>query len=162
MGTIFHCRVNKNSFSQERLCTWPHFESSGKWPIMIDDISLLFLSGCSCVLKLSSHILTFKLQRTANEYAAKPWIYKRPDQQNHTLSRHTEFCKADRTTWKLTLQDINTTPKGPKTERGRNHRQRFRPFRPQRAKQLSTAVARSALQNSECLLRVYICWSGLL
>ena len=44
------------------------------------------------------------------------------------LSRHTEFCKADRTTWKLTLQDINTTPKEPKTERGRSRRQQFRPF----------------------------------
>ena len=31
METIFHCRVNKNSFSQERLCTWPHFESEGFW-----------------------------------------------------------------------------------------------------------------------------------
>ena len=129
METIFHCRLNKNSFSQERLCTWPHFESSGKWPIMIDDISLFFLSGCSCALKLSSHILTFKLQRTANEYAAKPWIYKRPDQQNHTLSRHTEFCKADRTTWKLTLQDINTTLKEPKTELVRSRRQLFRPHK---------------------------------
>ena len=27
-------------------------------------------------------------------------------------------CKADRTTWKLTLQDINKTPKEPKTGRG--------------------------------------------
>ena len=33
-------------------------------------------------------------------------------------SRHIEFCKADHTTWKLTLQDINTAPKEPKTERG--------------------------------------------
>ena len=97
--------------------------------MMIDDISLLLLSGCSCALKLNSHKLTFKLQRTANEYAAKPWIYKRPDQQNHTLSRHTEFCKADRTTWKLTLQDINTTPKEPKTELGRSRRQLFRPHK---------------------------------
>ena len=31
METIFHCRVNKNSFSQERLCTWPLFESEGFW-----------------------------------------------------------------------------------------------------------------------------------
>ena len=31
--------------------------------------------------------------------------------------------------WKLTLQDINTTPKEPKTERGRSRRQLFRPFR---------------------------------
>jgi len=44
------------------------------------------------------------------------------------MSRHTEFCKADCTTWKLTLQDINTTPKEPKTERGRSRRQLFRAF----------------------------------
>ena len=31
--------------------------------------------------------LAFKLQRTAKEYAAKRRIYKRPDQQKHTLSR---------------------------------------------------------------------------
>ena len=42
--------------------------------------------------------LTFKMQRTANEYAAKSKIYKRPDQQIYTLSRHSEFCKADRAT----------------------------------------------------------------
>ena len=30
-------------------------------------------------------------------------IYKRPDQQKYTLGRHIEFCKADRTTRKLTL-----------------------------------------------------------
>ena len=35
----------------------------------------------------------------------------------------TKFCKAARTTWKLTFQDINTTPKEPKTERGRSRRQ---------------------------------------
>ena len=45
------------------------------------------------------------------------------------MDRHTEFCKADRTTWKLTLQDINTTPKELKTERGRSRRQLFRPFK---------------------------------
>ena len=37
----------------------------------------------------------------------------------NALTRHTEFCKADRTTWKLTSQDINTTPKELETERGR-------------------------------------------
>ena len=58
--------------------------------------------------------MTFKLQRTANEYAAKCRIDRRPYQQKYTLSRHTEFCKADRTTLKLTLQDINMTPKNPK------------------------------------------------
>ena len=35
---------------------------------------------------------------TANEFAAKRRICKRPDQQKYTLSRHTEFCKAERTT----------------------------------------------------------------
>ena len=45
------------------------------------------------------------------------------------MDRHTEFCKADRTTWKLTLQDINTTPKELKTERGRSRKQLFRPFK---------------------------------
>ena len=40
----------------------------------------------------------------------------------------TELCKGDRTTWKLTSQDIKTTPKEPKTERGRNHRPLFRRF----------------------------------
>ena len=34
-----------------------------------------------------------------------------------TEARHIGLCKADRTTWKLTLQDNNTTPKEPKTER---------------------------------------------
>ena len=28
---IFHSHTNKNSFLQERLCTWPHFESEGFW-----------------------------------------------------------------------------------------------------------------------------------
>ena len=35
------------------------------------------------------------------------------------------YCNADRTTWKLTLQDINTTPKELKTERDCSHRQLF-------------------------------------
>ena len=47
---------------------------------------------------IESKKLTFKLQRTVNEYAAKRRIYKRPGQQKYTVSRHTEFCKADRTT----------------------------------------------------------------
>ena len=29
MEKVFHSHANKNSFSQERLCTWPHFESEG-------------------------------------------------------------------------------------------------------------------------------------
>ena len=52
------------------------------------------MSSC----RLDSNKLTSKLQRTANEYAAKRRIYERPDQQKYTLSGHTEFCKADRTT----------------------------------------------------------------
>ena len=28
---IFHSHANKTSFSQERLCTSPHFESEGFW-----------------------------------------------------------------------------------------------------------------------------------
>ena len=39
-----------------------------------------------------------------------------------------EYCNADRTMWKLTLQGINTKPKELKTERDRNHRQLFRPL----------------------------------
>ena len=39
-----------------------------------------------------------------------------------------EYCNADRTTWKLTLQDINTTLKELKTERDCSHRQLFRPL----------------------------------
>ena len=47
--------------------------------------------------------------------------------------RHIKFCKqntanADSTTWKLTLQDINTTLKELKTERDCSHRQLFRPL----------------------------------
>ena len=37
-----------------------------------------------------------------------------------------EYCNADRITWKLTLQDIKTTPKELKTERDCSHRQQFR------------------------------------
>ena len=37
-----------------------------------------------------------------------------------------EYCNADRTTRKLALQDINTTPKELKTERDCSCRQRFR------------------------------------
>ena len=28
---LFSCKIIENSFSQERLCTWPHFESDGLW-----------------------------------------------------------------------------------------------------------------------------------
>ena len=42
--------------------------------------------------------------------------------------RHAEYCNADRTTWKLTLQYINTTPKELKTERDCSRRQLFCPL----------------------------------
>ena len=69
------------------------------------------------------------LQRTANECAEerrmiKTWSAK-------LTSRHilqAEYCNANRTTWKLTLQDINTTPKELKTERDCSHGQLFCPF----------------------------------
>ena len=58
--------------------------------------------------------------------------------ENKVLTRNTisqnylilqaEYCNADCTTWKLTLQDINATPKELKTERDCSHRQLFRPF----------------------------------
>ena len=67
----------------------------------------------------------FKLQTIANECASEHRIYRRPGQQIQTPSRHIEFYKADRTKWKLTLQDINTTPKELKTERDCSHRQLF-------------------------------------
>ena len=67
----------------------------------------------------------FKLQTIANEYASEHRIYRRPGQQIQTPSRHIEFYKADRTKWKLTLQDINTTPKELKTERDCSNRQLF-------------------------------------
>ena len=31
MEMILYSHANKLSFSQERLCTWPHFESEGFW-----------------------------------------------------------------------------------------------------------------------------------
>ena len=45
---IFHSHANKNSFLQQRLCTWPHFESEGfgtrKWPT----VNLLTSSQLAC------------------------------------------------------------------------------------------------------------------
>ena len=37
-------------------------------------------------MQLQLQIDIFKLQRTANECAAKRWIYKRPDQQKYTIN----------------------------------------------------------------------------
>ena len=112
-------------------------------------------------LQKISNKLTSKPQRTANQYAAKRRIYKRPDQKKYTLSRHTEFCKADRTTWKLTFRD--------KPQKGRNSCLRLRPRSVfgsfcvvLMSCKVNFYVVRSALQNSVCLLNVYFCWSGLL
>ena len=98
--------------------------------------------------------LTFKLQRTANEYAAKSKIYKRPDQQIYTLSRHSEFCKADR----ATAVDSCFALCGRK---GRNRclwlrpRSVFGPFGVVLMScKVSFHVVRSALQNSVCLLKL--------
>ena len=109
----------------------------------------------------NSNKLTFKPQRTANQYAAKRRIYKRPEQQKYTLSRHTEFCKGDRTTWKLTFRD--------EPQKGRNGCLRLRPRSVfgsfgvvLMSCKVNFHVVRSALKNSVCLLRVYFCWSGLL
>ena len=49
-----------------------------------------------------------------------------PTQKIGLGTRSIEFCKVDHTKWKLTLQDINTTLKEPKTERGCSRRQLFR------------------------------------
>ena len=57
---------------------------------------------------------------------------------NNIQSRHTELCKADRTSRKLILQDINTTPKEPKTENTIM------------AKQLSTATTRICFEFFQC------------
>ena len=52
----------------------------------------------------------------------------------HNYSRHIKFCKQNTAMLivlrenKLTLQDINTTPKELKTERDCSHRQLFRPL----------------------------------
>ena len=45
-----------------------------------------------------------------------------------TCTGNVDILNADRTTSKLTLQDINTTPKELKTERDCSHRQLFRPL----------------------------------
>ena len=65
------------------------------------------------------------------------------------LSRHIEFCNADRTTWDLTLQDITTTPAGPKTKRGCSRRQLFRHY-------CGSSGQRNNRQNREALLKRYL------
>ena len=44
MEMIFHSHTNKNSFSQGRLCTWPHFESEGFWNSEVAYLSWLLQS----------------------------------------------------------------------------------------------------------------------
>ena len=75
---------------------------------------ILWLAICG---KFSLINLKQKQKQKKIAYTWSIW----PDQQG-------ENCNADRTTWKLTLQDINTTPKELKTERDFSHRQLFRPF----------------------------------
>ena len=74
---------------------------------------------------------------------------------NRHLVLQAEYCNADRTTWTLTLQDINTTPKELKTERDCSHRQLFSFSR----NTISTAVF--CLQNLICqymLPELYLLW----
>ena len=136
---IYRCVLD----DEENACFWKPTESklqwiskrscseSGDWQFWNESHAPTSCSQELCTdhveksCRLDSNKLTSKLQRTANEYAAKRRIYERPDQQKYTLSGHTEFCKADRTTSKLTLLDINTTPKEPKREGGRCRRQLY-------------------------------------
>ena len=94
---------------------------------------------------LRSILGSFAVLREANSHTPAPRVGENPgnDVDEDVLrgssrvpaslvglvGKHTEICKADRTMWKLTLQDINTTPKEPKAERGRSRRQLFLPFR---------------------------------
>ena len=98
--------------------------------------------------------LTFKVQRTANEYAPKRGIYKRPDQQKYTLSRHTEFCKADRAT---AVDSCFTLFR----RKGRNRCLMLRPRSVfgsfgvvLMSCKVNFHVVRSALQNLVCLLKL--------
>ena len=72
------------------------------------------------------------LHRTANEYAEERGIYKGLISKNKNVDILNSASRilqlADRTRCKLTLQDINTTPKELKTERDCSHRQLFRPL----------------------------------
>ena len=72
-----------------------------------------------------------KVQRTGGSTARLHTILNRKDTLFYLLltngtpfhissldnfRRQIEFCRGDRTTWKLTLQDINMTPIGPNTD----------------------------------------------
>ena len=116
--------------------------------------SPIFLFGIICgpgwgSFTVEDHLRTilgsFAVLREANSHTPAPRVGENPgnDVDEDVLrgssrvpaplvglvGKHTEICKADRTMWKLTLQDINTTPKEPKAERGRSRRQLFLPFR---------------------------------
>ena len=71
------------------------------------------------------------LQRTANEYAEERRIYKDLISKNNVvdiLNSASRILQCWSYYVKLTLQDINTTPKELKTERDCSHRQLFHPF----------------------------------
>ena len=57
------------------------------------------------------------------------------------ITRHIKFYNTDRTTWKLTSQDINKIPKELKTERDCSHKHFH--------------VLESVLQNLICLLVIF-------
>ena len=84
----------------------------------------------------------------------KPYGYVPPQSVGFLLSRRTEFCKADRNTWQLTLGDINTTPKEPKTERSRSPRQLFRFF-------WASSVRRNEQRGSDVKSPHTLFWSPL-
>ena len=65
------------------------------------------LTGCGFrSLESYTGYSSFHIDHNAPRLIKKNW-------QNH---RHNEICKADRMTWKLSLQDVNTTPKEPQGE----------------------------------------------
>ena len=78
-------------------------------------------------------------------------------------SRHAEFCKADRSTLKITLQDINTTPKEPKTERGRSRDSCFALFGARREKLISRSTISFAefSVSTQCICMVLPMFLGL-
>ena len=78
--------------------------------------------------------------------------------------RHIEISKADRTTWKLTLHDINTTPIEPKTERcctkpSTDSSFALIWFLPVLCLCLAKLIQPCRFQ---CVTWLFFCWSGLL
>ena len=57
MELFFHFHANKTSFSQERLCTWPHFESEGFWNSEVAYWIVLKNPGIMALFKRKSIIL---------------------------------------------------------------------------------------------------------